>query len=190
MWARRRRPRRRASSFGSACGPAALDLWGIGPDDPRRFLWQEAFWNDGVLFLSGLPPLPQETVAARAHAIGAITGAMAHAFSRWAWAQAAFPLDGLEWVVDLDALAVRRGGGAFKVLDRSFTAFPPASYNRIGTAFTSGCGTLVKVEIEKASGAVRVVEAYSVLECGSAHPRVGARPGAGRLRHGPRLCAS
>ena len=146
--------------------PAALSLWGIAQDDPRRFLWQEAFWFDGALVLSGLPPLKQEKVAARAHEMGGLTGAMAHAFSRWAWAQAAFPLDGFEWVVDLDALAVRRGGGAFKVLDRSFIAFPPASYNRIGTSFTSSCGTLVKVEIQKASGAVRVSQAYSVLECG------------------------
>ncbi len=146
--------------------PAALSLWGIAQDDPRRFLWQEAFWFDGALILSGLPPLKQEKVAARAHEMGGLTGAMAHAFSRWAWAQAAFPLDGFEWVVDLDALAVRRGSGAFKVLDRSFIAFPPASYNRIGTSFTSSCGTLVKVEIQKATGTVRVSQAYSVLECG------------------------
>ncbi|MFS8038499.1 xanthine dehydrogenase family protein molybdopterin-binding subunit [Xanthobacter sp. AM11] len=146
--------------------PAALSLWGIAPDDPRRYLWQEAFWQEGMLFLSGLPPLPQPQVAARAHEMGALTGAMAHAFSRWAWAQAAFPLDGFDWAADIDALAVRRGDGEFRVLDRSFVAFPPASYNRIGTAFTSSCGTLVRVEVDRASGAVRVARAYSVLECG------------------------
>lgn len=146
--------------------PAALALWGIGSNDPRRFLWNEAFWQDGMLVLSGLPPLAQEAVAAKAHAMGALTGAMAHAFSRWAWAQAAFPLDGLEWAADIDALAVRRGQEPFKVLDRSFVAFPPASYNRIGTSFTSSCGTLVRVEIDKADGTVRVKQAYSVLECG------------------------
>lgn len=146
--------------------PAALALWGIAQDDPRRFFWDEAFWQDGMLILSGLPPLAQEDVAAKAHAMGALTGAMAHSFSRWAWAQAAFPLDGLDWAAEIDALAVRRGEGAFKVLDRGFVAFPPASYNRIGTSFTSTCGTLVRVEIDKASGAVRVAQAYSVLECG------------------------
>ena len=26
--------------------PAALELWGIAPDDPRRILWEEAFWQD------------------------------------------------------------------------------------------------------------------------------------------------
>lgn len=148
--------------------PAALALWGIGANDARRFLWTEAFWQDGMLILSGLPPLPQGKVAAKAHEIGALTGAMAHAFSRWAWAQAAFPLDGLDWAADIDALAVRRGGGPFKALDRSFVAFPPATYNRIGTSFTSSCGTLVRVEIDAASGAVRVARAYSVLECGEA----------------------
>lgn len=146
--------------------PAALALWGIGQDDPRHFLWEEAFWQDGMLILSGLPPLAQENVAAKAHAMGALTGAMAHTFSRWAWAQAAFPLGGLDWAADLDALAVRRGEGPFKVLDRSFIAFPPADYNRIGTSFTSSCGTLVRIAIDRKSGTVRVTHAYSVLECG------------------------
>ncbi|MBB6308820.1 molybdopterin cofactor-binding domain-containing protein [Xanthobacter tagetidis] len=148
--------------------PAALAMWGIRKNDPRRFLWEEAYWQDGMLIMSGLPPLAQPDLAAKAHAMGALTGTMAHAFSRWAWAQAAFPLDGFNWAADLDALAVRRGKGPFKVLDRSFVAFPPASYNRIGTAFVSGCGTLVRVEIDRASGAVRVARGYSVLECGHA----------------------
>lgn len=146
--------------------PAALALWGIGQDDPRHFLWEEAFWQDGMLILSGLPPLAQEDVAAKAHAMGALTGAMAHAFSRWAWAQAAFPLGGLDWAADLDGLAVRRGDGPFTVLDRSFIAFPPADYNRIGTSFTSSCGTLVRIAIDRKTGTVRVTHAYSVLECG------------------------
>ncbi|MFG1481091.1 molybdopterin cofactor-binding domain-containing protein [Xanthobacter sp. V4C-4] len=146
--------------------PAALALWGIAQDDPRRFLWEQALWQGSDLILSGLPPLAQADVAAKAHAMGGVTGAMAHAFSRWAWAQAAFPLGGMDWIADIDALAVRSGGGAFTRLERSFVAFPPASYNRVGTAFTSSCGTLVRVEIDAASGAVRVAQAYSVLECG------------------------
>ncbi|MDH6229757.1 CO/xanthine dehydrogenase Mo-binding subunit [Mesorhizobium soli] len=171
--------------------PAALALWGIDQNDPRHFLWDEAFWQDGMLILSGLPPLAQEEVAAKAHAMGALTGAMAHAFSRWAWAQAAFPLDGLEWAADIDALAVRRGERPFKVLDRSFIAFPPATYNRIGTSFTSSCGTLVRVEVDKASGAVRVTRAYSVLECGQVlSPHVVLGQTQGGFAHGCRLRAS
>ncbi|WP_454918104.1 xanthine dehydrogenase family protein molybdopterin-binding subunit [Xanthobacter sediminis] len=147
--------------------PAALALWGLHADDPRRFLWEEALWQDEHLILSGFAPLAQADVAAKAHEIGGVTGAQAHAFSRWSWAQAAFPLGGPEdWVTEVDALAVRHGGGAFKLLDRSFVAFPPTSLNRVGTAFTSSCGTLVRVEIEAASGALTIAQAYSVLECG------------------------
>ena len=46
--------------------------------------------------------------------------------------------------------------------------FPPTDFNRIGTTYTSECGTLVRIEIDRATGAVRIAKAYSVLECGRA----------------------
>lgn len=146
--------------------PAALDLWGIAPSDPRSKQWAEAFWQDEHLLMSGLSPLPLPKIAARAHAMGGVTGAMTHAFSRWAWSQASFAIDGNEWTADIDALALRRGSGPFERLERTAVAFPPTDYNRIGTAFTSLCGTLVRIEIERATGALRIAKAYSVLECG------------------------
>lgn len=148
--------------------PAAIALWGIPPGDPRAFLFEQAFWQGGELILSGFPPLAQAVVAAKAHEQKGVTGAIAHAFSRWAWAQAAFPIDGMDWAADIDALAIRRGGGSYQLLDRSFVLFPPTDYNRIGTSFTSSCGTAVRIEIDRASGALRIANAYSVLECGEA----------------------
>ncbi len=150
--------------------PAALELWGIGPSDPRRITWREGFWDEGHLVVSGLPPLPLPALAAKAHARKGVTGAMAHAFSRWAWSSATFPLDDEQWQLDVDALAVRRGGGGFERIDRTAVAFPPTDYNRIGTAFTTCCGSLVRVEVDRTTGAVRVTEGYTVLECG--HPLV------------------
>jgi CO/xanthine dehydrogenase Mo-binding subunit len=38
----------------------------------------------------------------------------------------------------------------------------------MGTTYTSLCGTLVRIEIERATGALRIARAYSVLECGEA----------------------
>jgi len=146
--------------------PAALELWGIAAADPRAKQWSEAFWQDGQLLMSGLAPLPLQPIAAKAHARMGVTGAMAHAFSRWAWSQATFTVSGEDWTADVDALAIRRGSGEFARLDRTAVAFPPASYNRIGTAFTSQCGTLVRVEIERTTGALRIARAYSILECG------------------------
>src|SRR5215475_3472904 len=48
--------------------PAALDLWGIAPKDPRANEWKMARWNDGRLVMPGLAPLALPAVAAKAHA--------------------------------------------------------------------------------------------------------------------------
>jgi CO/xanthine dehydrogenase Mo-binding subunit len=148
--------------------PAALELWGIAPADPRARDGVKARWNDGQLTFPGLAPLALSALAAKAHARNHVTGAMAHGFSRWAWAQASFLVSGQKWTADIDALAVRNGAGKFVRLDRTSIKFPPADFNRIGTAFTSLCGTLVRIEIERATGKLRIVKAYSVLECGQA----------------------
>jgi CO/xanthine dehydrogenase Mo-binding subunit len=146
--------------------PAALALWGITPSDPRANQWVQSYWQGETLIMTGLSPLPLAKIAAKAHSLNLVTGAVAHAFSRWSWSQATFPIGGASWSADIDALAVRYGAGDFVRLDRSSVAFPPTDYNRIGTAFSSLCGTTVRVEIERATGALSIARAYSVLECG------------------------
>jgi CO/xanthine dehydrogenase Mo-binding subunit len=148
--------------------PAALDLWRIPPGDPRTRRWATAIWKDGQLVMPGLPPLSLPGLAARAHARNLVTGAMTHGFSRWAWSQATFVIDKQPWPAEIDALAVRRGGGRFAALDRRSVKFPPTAYNRLGTSYTSLCGTLVRVAIEQHTGALRIARAYSVFECGEA----------------------
>lgn len=148
--------------------PAALDLWRIAPSDPRAGQCEVARWQDGQLVMPGLAPLPSAAIATRAHRRNDITGAMAHAFSRWAWSRATFMISEQPWTADIDALAVRSGGGRFVRLDRTAVKFPPTEFTRIGAAYTSLCGTVVRVEIERATGALRIAKAYSVLECGQA----------------------
>ncbi|MEN3378558.1 MAG: hypothetical protein V7604_3913 [Hyphomicrobiales bacterium] len=148
--------------------PAALELWRIGVNDPRAKARAKARWKDSQLIVDGLPPLDLAALAAKAHARNLVTGAMAHGFSRWAWSRARFQLPGEIWRAEIDALAIRRGGGQFDRLDRSSVWFPPTDNNRIGVAFTSLCGTLVRVEIKRATGALRIAKAYGVLECGQA----------------------
>ena len=148
--------------------PAALDLWRIAATDPRAKQWEAARWKDGQLVMPGLAPLALPALAARAHARNFVTGAMAHSFSRWAWSQAAFTLDGQPWAADIDALAVRKGAGKFARLNRTRVKFPPTDFNRIGTTYTSACGTLVRIEIERATAALHIAKAYSVFECGEA----------------------
>ncbi len=146
--------------------PAALDLWGIAPTDPRAKEWAIARWKDGQLIMPGLAPVALPAIAAKAHDRNDVTGAMTHGFSRWAWSQATFMVDKQVWTADIDALAVRRGTNKFVRLDRSSVKYPPTEFGRFGTTYTSLCGTLVRVEIERATGALRIAKAYSVLECG------------------------
>ena len=148
--------------------PAALDLWGIAPTHPMAAQWEAARWKDGHLLMSGLAPLALPAIAAKAPARHDVTGAMAHAFSRWGWSQATFPIAGQTWSADIDALAVRKGGGQYACLDRSSVKFPPTEHNRFGPVYTAMCATLVRVEIARETGFLRIAKAYSVLECGNA----------------------
>ena len=148
--------------------PAALDLWGIAPTNPTAKQWEAARWKDGNLLMPGLAPLSLPSIAAKAHARHDVTGAMAHAFSRWGWSRATFPIAGQTWSADIDALAVRKGGGEYARLDRSSVNFPPTANNSSGPVYTAMCATLVRVEIARATGALRIAKAYSVFECGHA----------------------
>ncbi len=148
--------------------PAALELWRISPTDPRGKQWTKAQWKDGQLTMPGLAPLTLPSLAATAHARNFVTGAVTHSFSRWAWSRARFAIAGDQYRGEIDALAIRKGNGKFERLDRVSVRFPPTDNNRIGTTYTSMCGTLVRVEIERATGALRIAKAYSVFECGRA----------------------
>jgi len=148
--------------------PAALELWRISSTDLRARDWAKARWKDGQLIMPGLMPLGLSALAATAHARNFVTGAVTHSFSRWAWSRARFQFGGEQYRAEIDALAVRRGGGKFDRLDRVSVKFPPTDNNRIGTVYTSMCGTLVRVEIGRATGALRIAKAYSVFECGQA----------------------
>ena len=148
--------------------PAALELWGIAPNSRKANEWSKARWQDGQLVMQGLPPLALPAIAAKAHARKGVTGAMAHAFNRWDWARATFAVGGQPWTADIDALAVRRGTGKFVRINRSNVKFPPATLNQSGPTYTTQCGTLVRIEIDRATGALRIAKAYSVLECGQA----------------------
>src|SRR6476660_4547193 len=70
--------------------PAALELWGITPKDPKAKDWEKAQWKDGQLVMPGLTPLPLQAIAAKAHARRAVPSAMAHGFNSVPWSRATF----------------------------------------------------------------------------------------------------
>ena len=79
----------------------------------RKGLGQGAAGRTANSLMPGLPPLALPALAAAAHARNFVTGAIAHGFSRWAWSRARFQIGGEQYRAEIDALAVRRGGGKF-----------------------------------------------------------------------------
>jgi CO/xanthine dehydrogenase Mo-binding subunit len=135
---------------------------------------------DGALTAAGMESLALARLALKAHEMGLVTTAMVHGFNRWNWAVAAFEILGARWEGPIDALAVQYGQGAgadrrallnsdgFHLLDRVSAQFPNTLFQRFGTNYVAACGSIAAVEIERSTGAVKIVDAYTVLECGRA----------------------
>jgi CO/xanthine dehydrogenase Mo-binding subunit len=58
--------------------------------------------------------------------------------------------------------------GGYHRFDRVSVTFPPTLFERVGVGYTSASGSVVAVEIDKATGAVAILDAVTVLECGRA----------------------
>ena len=182
--------------------PAAQAIWSAGAAAGKVLRFEDVRFVDGRLTAAGMEPLALPRLAAKAHEMGLVVAAMVHGYNRWAWAQAAFDLPGGRYTGAIDALAVRYGAGAsparkaamatrgYQRFDRVSVTFPPTLFERIAVGYTSACGSVVAVEIDRATGAVSIVDAVTVLECGrAARAGAGRRTSGRRLRHGGRLRA-
>lgn len=146
--------------------PAAKAVWQL----PGRMLDFETAalkWNDGHLTYKDLPPLPLAVIAAKAHAMGLVTGAMVHAFYRSHWVRARFETPAGIYEGDIDAMALRFGTGDFGRFSRQSVSFPSFSTTLAGANRYTPYAVVLAVEVELDSGAVRVDAAETFLECGA-----------------------
>ncbi len=158
--------------------PAARAIWSSGQPAGERLRVDDIRFVDGRLTADAMEPLALPRLAAKAHEMGLVVAAMVHGYNRWAWAQATFELPGGRHEGAIDALAVRYGNGAspaqkaamtasgYQRFDRVSVTFPPTLFERIAVGYTSAAGTVVAIEIDRATGAVTIVDAATVLECG------------------------
>ncbi|MDX3894061.1 xanthine dehydrogenase family protein molybdopterin-binding subunit [Pusillimonas sp.] len=93
--------------------PAAVAIWsqgiGSGQAAPYVLRQEEARWEAGRLTAAGMQPLTLAQLAAKAHEMGLVVGAVVHAFNRWQWAEADFPIGDAAERLPLDALALAYG---------------------------------------------------------------------------------
>ncbi|HEX5842034.1 MAG TPA: xanthine dehydrogenase family protein molybdopterin-binding subunit [Pseudomonas sp.] len=168
--------------FNHGLWPAAMHIWseGIfgGLASPYVVRRENAHWVEGKLSADGLPPIPFALLARKAHELGRVTGASVHGFNRWKWAEAEFLIDGSRERLPLDALAVQYGSGAsaekraqmnqhgYHLLDRLSVNYPQTQLNNAMVTYYSPVATLVEVKVNKGTGAARVINHHSWLECG------------------------
>jgi CO/xanthine dehydrogenase Mo-binding subunit len=163
--------------------PAALSIWsegiGGGQAAPLSLDQRDATWRDRRLVALSLEPLPLERLAARAHELGLVTGAVVHTFNRWAWTEAEFDLDGeiVRWPID--ALALRWGEGAsserrarmtdagYAFQPRRRVFYPPVQRNNAGVVYYAPVATLVELAVNGGSGEVELLSHHSWMECGN-----------------------
>ncbi|OZI75888.1 xanthine dehydrogenase family protein molybdopterin-binding subunit [Bordetella genomosp. 2] len=165
--------------------PAALDFWsrglGGGQAAPLVVRAEDARWVDGALTCAGMQPLPLAQLARRAHEMGLVTGAVVHAFNRWQWAEADFPIDGQTRRLPLDGLALRHGAGAtgrqpasaattangYRAIDRAQVYIPPVQRNNAAVTYYAAVGALAELAVHEASGKVELLAHHSLVECGN-----------------------
>ena len=168
--------------FNHGLWPAALSIWGRGEYNgslnPYVVRREDAHWKDGALSAGGMPPIPFELLARKAHDLGLITGASVHGFNRWKWASAEFEINGVRESLPLDAVAVKYGTGAdagkralmtrngYHLLDRVSVSYPETQLNNAMVTYYSPVATLVEIKVNKGSGEARVINHHSWMECG------------------------
>ncbi|MDM0045727.1 molybdopterin-dependent oxidoreductase [Variovorax dokdonensis] len=159
--------------------PAAVAIWGAGigggQSAPLTVRIEDARWIEGGLTCAGMEPLTLARLAAKAHEMGLVTGAVGHTFNRWQWAEADFSVDGQNHRRPLDGLAVRFGGGAsqdagtagYRTIERKQLFYPPVQRNNAGVTYYSAVATLAEVSVDRATGRVELLGHHTALECGN-----------------------
>jgi CO/xanthine dehydrogenase Mo-binding subunit len=147
--------------------PAAQALWERSPSGEPR-------WEGGRLVAPGLRSLALAEIAARMHRDGRVVAAMVHTFFRSRFAEADFTVDRRTERRAIDALALRRGGRSrYELIDRRNVAFPPAETTRYDRSLYASGGHVIAVEVARASGEVKILEAVSLLDPGEViHPQL------------------
>jgi CO/xanthine dehydrogenase Mo-binding subunit len=161
--------------------PAARAIWSRGDRQiaPDTNAPEDLRVANGKIIAGDLEPLPLSALAAKAHELGAVTGACVHAFNRREWAEAEFDLPGAGRVgLPVDALAVKYGDGAapalkalmrvggFHFIERATVRYPRVQRLNAGVTRYAPMATLVELAVNIATGEVELLSHHSLLDCG------------------------
>ena len=149
----------------TAVWPAAAKEWGLAAG--KKFDAAQAQWKNGALTMAGKPALPLARLAQLLRANNLPTGAMIHCSFVGEWITSRFVVNGAVYESEIDALALKQGGAPQWTLLNRANIFPPlAQASNNGRSLYSPSGTLAAVEVDRATGEVRVRALHTILEAG------------------------
>jgi CO/xanthine dehydrogenase Mo-binding subunit len=145
---------------------AARRLWGIGPGRGKPGT-MPARWDGDRLVAAGRRPLGVAELAAEIHRVSLVSSVAAHAVFVGRWVRADYDIDGHMLHAESDGLSTRLAGAAdWRRHDRRNVVPPAEKAFLFGRNLFTPSGALVAVEIDRASGRIRVVEAETFVDTG------------------------
>ena len=149
--------------FATGIWPAAVSLWKLDASAKSA----DARWANGNLVLRDLRPLSLRELAAEAYRLGVTTGVTAHALYQGQWVTADWTINGAAFPnLPIDLLAIRSGSGPYSRILRSKVYPPPAKTAYYGRSLYAPSGTLAAVEVNKRSGAVKLLDIVTYVDAG------------------------
>ena len=145
--------------------PAAVFLLSLKESDATFDRKKFTLDQRGLIYKDGRF-VPFDRLSQTAYKLGAVTGTQIHGFYRERWAKAEFSIGNSLYHSEIDALALRYGENRFLAIPRKRLDFPEWSTTLDGVNRLASYALIVAVEIEKATGNVRIVDAEGYLDCG------------------------
>ncbi len=141
--------------------PAAAALWDVSIETAAS-----ALWKDEKFTLSDGRSLSLAELAAKAHELKGITGAMVHAFDRWGWGEADYDILGETSRRPIDGLAIQTGSDQWQRIERSnVTYMDPHADNASWSRFAPA-SALIEVSVNRGTGEVKILSHHTSMDCG------------------------
>lgn len=141
--------------------PAAAALW----DAPEELV-KDARWMSGEFVLPDGRSLSLVQIAAKAHDMGMVTGAMVHGFDRWGWAEADYTVLGETSRRPIDGLAIQTGSDAWARIGRSNIFYMDPQADNASWSRFAPVSALVELSVNRGTGETRILSHHSNLDCG------------------------
>lgn len=153
--------------FETSIWPTAIAMWG---EDPGPEAAASARWNDGMLIVRGLDPLPLAEIADVLHDSDGIVESMVHALFSVRWVTASFSVNDRTWRGPVDLLSTRRAGADhYDWHPRSQVTPPPHNASLYGRSVYAPSASLVALTVDSETGGVQLENIYTYLDAGVVH---------------------